>query len=1179
MRALTITFLLGVLIQAYGQKLDLVIPTGHTTQIYDIEISADTSWVASIDTKPEIIIWDYQTSELLYLLKGHTQAVKAIAFHAETNQLLSVGADGQMIIWEVGKQKIVNRVDLASPLVSGLWDQNEAVVVSKDGTLSIWSGSVLKDSINLNIGEATSLAISSSHWVVGDADGQIHWIAKSDRSQINTKSIAQSDIGTLTHAPNEGLYAGTNRGELILLNEEFMEISREEVMNLRTYDLQHTSQGTAIAGRDANAPVKLLMDGSMKDIQSLSNNVTDERSNLGVRAICWSVPGKQLLIGDFDESIGEYDIQTGQRLKQFRGTASPVFDIDVTPSNDKLVIGTGHDHARIIDLKGLSPVEMLKEHQGGARSVAYHPVQERLVTVSNDQQIKVWNADMSLSKTYDASGKYSGTPTEFDPTGRYLIRKRSDKHFDVYHLDEGKDKKIKIANGLDYQFSPDGTEIIFRTREGLEFYNTGNMKSVRKMAIADLQDFDIQNDKILSLLRDDQTIQTYSSEGVKVGEVKLESDRIDQIVAIPNKDFAVGFINSVKRGSSIRDFSLKLINLKTGEVENRLTGHDGFISEIRFIQDGKFMLTAARDGKLNIYEDLRSSDPLGTIVPLDEGEMIVLTPGGLFDATPKAMTQLHYSKGGVIMALDQMKQHYYEPDLLPRLLGLKDEPLPVRKPVEEVKPFPELQIKHPNKNNGLLGVSVVDNGGGIGRIEIFINNKEVSREIPGVNHRSGNLEVNYEVAGHPFLKESSLNTVTIKAFNEEGSLSTKPRNIYVFNKTDGMTKREPSLYAVIVGTSDYEGEALDLNYAAKDATDFADALKLSAVNEYGPERTDIRLLTTNNPAPGMMPTKENITRQFAEIATKAKARDLLVVYFSGHGVNHGQDVKDFYYLTMLTPDGVLTDSTTRAKVAISSSEMTQLITQVPALKQVMIIDACHSGRLASQLTNPGELAHMPASQTKALEEIKDRTGLYVIAGSEADAVSYEASLFEQGLLTYSILFGMKGAALKENSHVDIIDLLQFVANKVPELAADIGGVQRPEVRMPLDGESFSIGSMTDEDKEQIKILDAKPIFIHTGFQDDEQFQDVLSLSYLVDDELLKLSKEDKAPITFLDKKKFAGAYEVRGRYHRQKDMIHANVRVFRNGNPAFEFEQQGVNAEVVAALIVKELLTGVGFNQ
>ena len=73
-----------------------------------------------------------------------------------------------------------------------------------------------------------------------------------------------------------------------------------------------------------------------------------------------------------------------------------------------------------------------------------------------------------------------------------------------------------------------------------------------------------------------------------------------------------------------------------------------------------------------------------------------------------------------------------------------------------------------------------------------------------------------------------------------------------------------------------------------------------------------------------------------------------------------------------------------------------MIEQVPALKQVLVLDTCASGRLVEKLT---EHRDVPSSQVRALERLKDRTGLFVLAGCASDAVSYEARRYAQGLLT------------------------------------------------------------------------------------------------------------------------------------------------------------------------------------
>ena len=137
---------------------------------------------------------------------------------------------------------------------------------------------------------------------------------------------------------------------------------------------------------------------------------------------------------------------------------------------------------------------------------------------------------------------------------------------------------------------------------------------------------------------------------------------------------------------------------------------------------------------------------------------------------------------------------------------------------------------------------------------------------------------------------------------------------------------------------------------------------------------------------------------------------------------------------------------------------------------------------------------------EALERVKDRTGLFILAGCAADAVSYEATRYAQGLLTYSLLLGMRGGALKEDQQVDVGRLFDFAADRVPELANDIGGIQRPVIASPK-GASFPIGLVTAGDRARIPLRTPRPLVLRTLFQDEEEFTDGLGLGRLIDERL------------------------------------------------------------------------------
>ncbi|NJN41973.1 MAG: caspase family protein [Flammeovirgaceae bacterium] len=508
---------------------------------------------------------------------------------------------------------------------------------------------------------------------------------------------------------------------------------------------------------------------------------------------------------------------------------------------------------------------------------------------------------------------------------------------------------------------------------------------------------------------------------------------------------------------------------------------------------------------------------------------------------------------------------------MPKILGYNDEPIRSAKELDELSLYPEIDLLHPDLNGGKLGIELTDQGGGIGRVVILINDKEISNDVRdasmvGKNHDA--ISLSYEVLEHPFVKEADLNKISIKAYNKNGDLVSRTKNLYLLPSGNPI-KKQPEFYAVIAGVSDYKGTELDLKFAAKDATDIAVAIKLSATQYLGGEHTHISVLTTDNPDAMNRPTKKNIFNTLDDIAKKADANDILFIYLAGHGVNYGGENGDFYYLTEDASNGILVDQQVRESVAISSNEFSEIIRKIPSVKQVLILDACHSGKLASDLVKKRT---MSSSDVRALETLKDRTGLYVLAGSAADALSYESSQYGQGLLTYSLLFGIKGPALRQNEYVDILKLFQFATEKVPELAADIGGIQKPEIRIPTESSSFDVGKLSEEERSKINLNTPKPVFVRSEFQDESQFLDVVELSVLLDEALKNSTKDGAVELVYVDSRKFDNAFSLKGRYTQADNQITCKIKLFREKLMIAEFELRAATAEKLSQLILKEAI-------
>jgi hypothetical protein len=195
--------------------------------------------------------------------------------------------------------------------------------------------------------------------------------------------------------------------------------------------------------------------------------------------------------------------------------------------------------------------------------------------------------------------------------------------------------------------------------------------------------------------------------------------------------------------------------------------------------------------------------------------------------------------------------------------------------------------------------------------------------------------------------------------------------------------------------------------------------------------------------------------------------------------------------------------------------------------------------------------------------MKDRVGLHILAGSAADAVSYEASRYGQGLLTYSLLLGMRGAALRDEEYIDISTLFEFAADHVPELAKDVGGIQRPVVATPRGGASFDIGRLTSADTPQIPLAKVRPLVLRVNFQDELRFRDHLGLTKQVNDALRELSaRGQEAPLVFVDALEFPEAYLLAGRYRVKNDTVTVTLLLFRGEDEVGQFRIEGTTADL-----------------
>ena len=382
----------------------------------------------------------------------------------------------------------------------------------------------------------------------------------------------------------------------------------------------------------------------------------------------------------------------------------------------------------------------------------------------------------------------------------------------------------------------------------------------------------------------------------------------------------------------------------------------GLVTSLAFAPDHRTVLTGSRDKTARLW-DAASGREICQLVSFNDGSWAVVDPSGRYDASNGGRIDgLHWVVGMELIVLEQLKDRYYDPGLLAKHMGLSKKSLASVESLSGVRIYPSVEVAAPAAGDlkGTLGITLTDRGGGIGRVLVKVNGKEVAADArgssPDTDPRPEVMRLAVPLAGDPRLIPGAVNRIEVQVYNADDSLRSRGAVVeYQFGEP--VKQPEPELWAVVVGTADYIGTEIDLRYAAKDAEAFTQALAVAADRLLGENRVHIRTLSTDRPGAGDRPTKANIEAAFKQIAAQARPTGLLVVYLSGHGVAPpGSD--EYYYLTADARSLELYDPEVRWLEALSSAELAELIRAIPAVgKQVLVLDTCR-GRAGARRAGP-----------------------------------------------------------------------------------------------------------------------------------------------------------------------------------------------------------------------------------
>lgn len=647
---------------------------------------------------------------------------------------------------------------------------------------------------------------------------------------------------------------------------------------------------------------------------------------------------------------------------------------------------------------------------------------------------KTWN----LAKTFTPAGysppsltPYKSFIAAFSPDGKHVLSGGPDAVLRLWDIETGREIKQFLGHKAGWlhggissiEFSPDGKYAITNA------YNDGNVilwdieKGIEAKRFSGFE-------SLLGMYFCDKSI-SFSPDGKYV--------------------FIVGDkILNVKTGEAIADLSYAWKGIK-------IAGRNP--ASAQYHPNGKHVLMAMNDAAVRIY-DVKTGEEIAMMVGFDDGEWLVITTEGYYNASEKGAEYLSVKEGEKKYDMNLFYDVFYRPDIVTAKLSGEDirDLITITMKDAIKNPPPSIEFTTIPTDTVSTKIEVCyqakSTGGGIGEVRLFHNGKLI--ESDGYYKEAVKIDTEktplakldsktiYEDMRSIKVNEKSMeagtatrkpkgeifkdckdievvsgeNEISVVAFNRDNTVQGYMKTTKLVSK---MPPEEPHLYILSIGIDLYKDSTINLKYAVKDAKDITEKILKQAATLYNPRNIHYELLTDDNAA------KANITGRINELAKLIRPADSFILFAAGHGVL----LQNQYYMLTSEYDGKVNSNN-----LISSNEIVEISKKIKSLSQLFMFDTCHAGGVDTIVSGLYDAR---------ISVLAKKMGLHIYASAnskEAALDGYQGN----GLFTYTLLDGLNNkreADRNKDNKISLVELGEYTKQTTTEISKEIGHQQTP----------------------------------------------------------------------------------------------------------------------------------------
>lgn len=502
------------------------------------------------------------------------------------------------------------------------------------------------------------------------------------------------------------------------------------------------------------------------------------------------------------------------------------------------------------------------------------------------------------------------------------------------------------------------------------------------------------------------------------------------------------------------------IKITTGELIRSIAEEEfPRVTAADYSPDGNHVVIASYAGRLAVIDHERNQ-VIFIALPTEDMGFISFTPDGYYFGTDIMMHKGVYIVDGLTTrSVDQYFLKYYRPDIITARLSGELEGIQDTHPrYLESKP-PEVTIALENDFGSFRGLSIVEKAGlsnqiendairkGNFRLKLTAHSSASAIKELRLYHNGTLISKSLDIA--PQTEVSRIysvrlvdgeNNLKAVAMNEEG-VESRPAIVLINYSSTNILK--PNLWILSVGINDYLNSRYNLNYAVADSSAFAETVETVGSTLF----QDVKVICLKD----RDVTLESIKSAFRTIAQKAQPEDVFLFFYAGHGIAlelPGSEGTEFFFIPSTITQ--MTDENQIREKALSGNVFQMLTTDIPARKQLLVLDACNAGALNSSFKVRG------AAEEIALSRLSRSAGLALIAASRENQFAQEFKAIGQGALTKALIDGLSGGAVIEGGTITVASLKSYVESVMPNITEKYTGRSQWPTGF-IFGQDFPIG--------------------------------------------------------------------------------------------------------------------------